>query len=159
MWNKSSSRSALVKGRLAKRNRARPAGLFLAASAGLARADQVSELAGQERLRRRGLKLPSPATGPAPAFHLIDTTMMYAPRSGGAKRYLSAKQAWLEANRSDVRHTLVVPGPHTRGENAGLVTAAAAQLPFRHRHHMPASPTKSASPPRAPRPALIRPGH
>ena len=26
---------------------------------------------------------------------LVDTTMLYAPRSGGVKRYLLAKQAWL----------------------------------------------------------------
>ncbi|MGZ6014513.1 MAG: glycosyltransferase family 1 protein, partial [Phenylobacterium sp.] len=55
-------------------------------------------------------------------FHLIDTTMMYAPRSGGVKRYLTAKRAWLEGHRPDIRHTLVVPGAQTRAENAGLVT-------------------------------------
>lgn len=43
-------------------------------------------------------------------FHLIDTTMMYAPRSGGVKRYLNAKRDWLEKRRPDLRHTLVVPG-------------------------------------------------
>ena len=44
-------------------------------------------------------------------FHLIDTTMMYAPKSGGVKRYLMAKRAWLARRRPDVRHTLVVPAP------------------------------------------------
>jgi alpha-1,6-mannosyltransferase len=76
------------------------------------------------------------------AFHLIDTTMMYAPRSGGVKRYLTAKRSWLEKRRPDVRHTLVVPGAHTRAEAAGLVTVAAARLPFGDGYRMPASVTK-----------------
>ena len=28
---------------------------------------------------------------------LVDTTMLYAPRSGGVKRYLLSKKAWLVA--------------------------------------------------------------
>ena len=43
---------------------------------------------------------------------LVDTTMLYAPRSGGVKRYLLSKKAWLEAERPGVAHSLVVPGPH-----------------------------------------------
>jgi alpha-1,6-mannosyltransferase len=83
-----------------------------------------------------------PATGEARAFHLIDTTMMYAPRSGGVKRYLMAKRTWLDARRPDIRHTLVVPGARTRAENHGLVTVAAARLPFGDGYRMPASLTK-----------------
>jgi alpha-1,6-mannosyltransferase len=77
-----------------------------------------------------------------PGFHLIDTTMMYAPRSGGVKRYLMAKRAWLEKRRGDIRHTLVVPGARTRGDAEGLVTVAAARLPFGDGYRMPASLTK-----------------
>ncbi len=77
-----------------------------------------------------------------PAYHLIDTTMMYAPRSGGVKRYLTAKRAWLESHRPDIRHTLVVPGAQTRTENPGLVTVGAAKLPFGDGYRMPASPIK-----------------
>ena len=66
----------------------------------------------------------------SPGFHLIDTTMMYAPRSGGVKRYLMAKRAWLTRRRPDVRHTLVVPGAKTQAEADGLVTVAATRLPF-----------------------------
>ena len=76
------------------------------------------------------------------AFHLVDTTMMYAPRSGGVKRYLLAKRAWLERRRPDIRETLVVPGPHTRAEGRGLVTVAAARLPFGDGYRMPASVNK-----------------
>ena len=35
---------------------------------------------------------------------LVDTTMLFAPRSGGVKRYLLSKKAWIEANRPDVAH-------------------------------------------------------
>jgi alpha-1,6-mannosyltransferase len=75
-------------------------------------------------------------------FHLIDTTMMYAPRSGGVKRYLTAKETWLEKRRPDVRHTLVVPGARTRAESSSVVTVAAARLPFGDGYRMPASVTK-----------------
>ena len=85
-----------------------------------------------------------PAFGGAgePAFHLIDTTMMYAPRSGGVKRYLTAKRSWLEKHRPDIRQTLVVPGAHTRAEGPGLVTVASTRLPFGDGYRMPASVTK-----------------
>jgi alpha-1,6-mannosyltransferase len=75
-------------------------------------------------------------------FHLIDTTMMYAPRSGGVKRYLSAKRAWLAANRPEVRHTLVVPGAKTMLEARGLVTIRAARLPFGDGYRLPARVAK-----------------
>lgn len=90
------------------------------------------------------------APGAAPAatspqgggFHLIDTTMMYAPQSGGVKRYLTAKRAWLAKRRPDVRHTLVTPGARTRAEADGHVTVAATRLPFGNGYRMPANRTK-----------------
>jgi alpha-1,6-mannosyltransferase len=75
-------------------------------------------------------------------FHLIDTTMMWAPKSGGVKRYLMAKRAWLQAHRPDVRHTLVVPGARTRVDGEGLVSVSATRLPFGNGYRMPASLTK-----------------
>jgi len=84
--------------------------------------------------------------GRAPGgFHLIDTTMMYAPRSGGVKRYLTAKRTWLEDNRPDIRQTLVVPGRATRAGGSGLYTVSAAKLPFGDGYRMPASPNKWAA--------------
>jgi alpha-1,6-mannosyltransferase len=80
-----------------------------------------------------------PARG---GFHLLDATMMFAPRSGGVKRYLLAKRAWLDSRRPDINHTLVVPGRQTRLEAPGLVTVAAAKLPFGDGYRMPASLTK-----------------
>jgi len=75
-------------------------------------------------------------------FHLLDTTMMYAPKSGGVKRYLLAKRAWLEKRRPDLRHSLVVPGARTAADASGLVTVAAARLPFGNGYRMPASLAK-----------------
>jgi alpha-1,6-mannosyltransferase len=78
-------------------------------------------------------------------YHLIDTTMMYAPRSGGVKRYLTAKHSWIAAHRPDIRQTLVVPGRSTRLDSEGVVTVAAARLPFGDGYRMPASVAKWAS--------------
>jgi alpha-1,6-mannosyltransferase len=61
---------------------------------------------------------------------LVDTTMLYAPRSGGVRRYLASKRAWLAANRPDVRHTLVVPGARDSYDGQGRVSIYAAPLPF-----------------------------
>jgi alpha-1,6-mannosyltransferase len=58
--------------------------------------------------------LRSAAGAPPGASHLIDTTMLFAPKSGGVKRYLLAKHAWIARHRPDLRHTLVVPGSATR---------------------------------------------
>ncbi len=75
-------------------------------------------------------------------FHLIDTTMMYAPRSGGVKRYLHQKRDWLAARRPDISHTIVVPGATTGLAAHGIVTVAAARLPFGDGYRMPASTAK-----------------
>lgn len=61
---------------------------------------------------------------------LVDTTMLYAPRSGGVRRYLNSKRAWIAANRPQVRHTLVVPGPRDAHDGHGRVSIYAAPLPF-----------------------------
>lgn len=83
-----------------------------------------------------------PAEAPGAGFRLVDTTMMYAPQSGGVKRYLMAKRAWLTRRRPDIRHALVVPGPRTRADADGLVTVAATRLPFGNGYRMPASLSK-----------------
>ena len=59
-----------------------------------------------------------PSRGHASDLHLLDTTMLFAPRSGGVKRYLMAKRAWLARAHPDLRHTLVTPGPRTRASAA-----------------------------------------
>jgi alpha-1,6-mannosyltransferase len=84
--------------------------------------------------------------------------MMYAPRSGGVRRYLTAKRAWLETKRRDIRHTLVVPGAHTGAEGPGLVTVAATRLPFGDGYRMPASVTKWEAVLKALQPDVIEAG-
>lgn len=61
---------------------------------------------------------------------LVDTTMLYAPRSGGVRRYLNSKRTWLAANRPQVHHTLVVPGARDAHDGQGRVSIYAAPLPF-----------------------------
>jgi alpha-1,6-mannosyltransferase len=95
---------------------------------------------------------------PGQSFHLLDTTMMYAPKSGGVKRYLTAKMSWLASRRPDIRHTLVVPGARTRFGSDGLVTVAATRLPFGDGYRMPASVVKWEAVLRACDPDIIEAG-
>jgi alpha-1,6-mannosyltransferase len=135
---------------------------LLAASAGLTdkRARHVFDVIAQGsenlvRLDATEASLPAP---PGAGFHLLDTTMMYAPRSGGVKRYLTAKSSWLAKSRPDLRHTLVVPGARTRIDSEGLVTVAATRLPFGDGYRMPASVAKWASVLRRCNPDIIEAG-
>jgi alpha-1,6-mannosyltransferase len=89
---------------------------------------------------------------------LVDTTMLFAPRSGGVKRYLLAKRAWFAQHRKGIRHTLVVPGPETGARERGVVTVAAALLPFGDGYRCPASPKRWADHLIALRPDLIEAG-
>ncbi|MES3030050.1 MAG: glycosyltransferase [Pseudomonadota bacterium] len=91
-------------------------------------------------------------------FHLIDTTMMYAPRSGGVKRYLHQKRDWLAKRRPDITHTLVVPGAATGLAAPGVVSVAATRLPFGDGYRMPASTTKWATVLRMLEPDIIEAG-
>lgn len=70
---------------------------------------------------------------------LVDTTMLYAPKSGGVKRYLLSKKAWLEANRPGVAHSLVVPGSHHRAGEDGVIQLHATKLPFGDGYRWPTS--------------------
>ncbi len=70
---------------------------------------------------------------------LVDTTMLYAPRSGGVKRYLLSKKAWLAENRPGIAHSLVVPGARHRVGNDDVVRLHAAKLPFGDGYRWPSS--------------------
>src|SRR5882757_9880785 len=70
---------------------------------GAERCNAGSELAGKPRVARR----------PVNPMHLVDTTLFYSPTSGGIRRYLDAKHAWLKAHTT-WEHTIVVPGPEDR---------------------------------------------
>jgi alpha-1,6-mannosyltransferase len=79
------------------------------------------------------------ASSSDPRPRLIDTTMLYAPRSGGVKRYLLSKKAWLEANRPGVGHALVVPGAKHHAGADGIVKLHATKLPFGDGYRWPTS--------------------
>jgi alpha-1,6-mannosyltransferase len=89
---------------------------------------------------------------------LVDTTMLFAPKSGGVKRYLLAKRAWFAQHRRGVRHTLVVPGPETGRLETGVVTVAALRMPFGDGYRCPASPKRWADHLTALRPDVIEAG-
>lgn len=76
---------------------------------------------------------------PGDVARLVDTTMYYAPRSGGVKRFLTEKKNWLRKHRPSVAHTLVVPGQYDGGDGRGLITVASTRLPFGRGYRWPNS--------------------
>ena len=61
-------------------------------------------------------------------MHIVDVTLFFAPHSGGVKRYLLAKRQYL-SSRTDLRHTLVVPGPRRSATGHGLVELGGWRIP------------------------------
>jgi alpha-1,6-mannosyltransferase len=92
------------------------------------------------------------------APRLVDTTMLYAPRSGGVKRYLTAKRAWFARARPHIRHTLVVPGPRHAYDGAGRLSIYAAPLPFGDGYRWPVGKTAWMKRLMRQRPTLIEAG-
>lgn len=74
--------------------------------------------------------------------HLVDATMLFAPKSGGVKRYLLAKRGWMAANRPEVRHTLMVPGRTSGWSADGTLKIASTPLPFGDGYRWPTSVKK-----------------
>jgi alpha-1,6-mannosyltransferase len=71
-------------------------------------------------------------------MRLVDTTLFFSPTSGGVKRYLTAKHAWL-ATHSAHRHSILVPGSDTRLRPGDISTVAGIQLPFTFNYRLPLS--------------------
>jgi len=69
-------------------------------------------------------------------MHLVDTTLFYSPTSGGVKRYLTAKHAWLGAH-SAWTHSILVPGPQERMERGGVCTIAGYPVPGTFNYRLP----------------------
>jgi alpha-1,6-mannosyltransferase len=89
---------------------------------------------------------------------LVDTTMLYAPKSGGVKRYLTAKRAWFAEARPHIRHTLVVPGSRHAYDGAGRLSVYAAPLPFGDGYRWPVGKTQWMKRLMRERPTLIEAG-
>lgn len=90
--------------------------------------------------------------------HIVDTTMLFAPKSGGVKRYLLAKREWMLGQAGEFRHTLVVPGRRTRAAGEGLVKIAAPPLPFTDGYRCPTNLGKWVKILKATSPDLIEAG-
>lgn len=90
-------------------------------------------------------------------MHLLDTTLFYSPTSGGVKRYLSAKHAWLAAHTS-WEHTIVVPGARTHVERGGVCTLSGYPVPGTFNYRLPLNPRRWANLMNALEPSLIEAG-
>jgi alpha-1,6-mannosyltransferase len=90
-------------------------------------------------------------------MHLVDTTLFYSPTSGGVKRYLTAKHAWLRANTS-WKHTVVVPAREDHYEPGELCTLAGFAVPGTFNYRLPLSPRRWTRLLEALRPSLIEAG-
>ncbi len=72
-------------------------------------------------------------------MHLVDTTLFFSPTSGGVRRYLTAKHAWLRAHSAH-RHSILVPGERTRLAPGDISTVAGLRLPGTFNYRLPLSP-------------------
>lgn len=90
-------------------------------------------------------------------MHLVDTTLFYSPTSGGVKRYLMAKQAWLRAHTA-WQHTIVVPGEREHIERGGITTIPGNTLPGTFNYRLPLNPRRWARVLAALEPDLIEAG-
>jgi alpha-1,6-mannosyltransferase len=64
--------------------------------------------------------------------HVMDVTMCWGPHSGGVRRYVLEKRAWMEA-RTAWRHTLAAPGVFGRG----TLPIRGVPLPFSDGYRLP----------------------
>jgi alpha-1,6-mannosyltransferase len=74
-------------------------------------------------------------------LHLLDSTLFYSPTSGGVKRYLTAKHAWL-ASHTAWEHTIIVPGKADHFERGGVCTLAGGVVPGTFNYRMPLDPRR-----------------
>jgi alpha-1,6-mannosyltransferase len=74
-------------------------------------------------------------------MHLVDTTLFYSPTSGGVKRYLTAKHAWLAAHTS-WEHTIVVPGRSLELQRGAVCTLPGYPVPGTFNYRLPANPRR-----------------
>lgn len=61
---------------------------------------------------------------------ICDLTQFYSPVSGGVKRYISEKVAWMRRARPDNRHVLIIPGEKTDCREDGLARVYTIRAPL-----------------------------
>jgi alpha-1,6-mannosyltransferase len=74
-------------------------------------------------------------------MHIVDSTLFFAPHSGGVKRYLWAKHRYLESVPG-MRHTLLVPGPRGAPQMPGMLQISAPRIPFAGGYRIPLRPAQ-----------------
>jgi alpha-1,6-mannosyltransferase len=74
-------------------------------------------------------------------MHLVDTTLFYSPTSGGVKRYLTAKHAWLRQHTT-WQHSILVPGEEDLIERGGVCTVAGRRVPGTFNYRLPLNPRR-----------------
>jgi alpha-1,6-mannosyltransferase len=90
-------------------------------------------------------------------MHIVDTTLFYSPTSGGVKRYLDAKHAWLTTHTS-WEHTIVVPGPEDQVNRGGICTLGGFVVPGTFNYRLPLNPERWTDLLEALEPSLIEAG-
>jgi alpha-1,6-mannosyltransferase len=68
---------------------------------------RIAQLGRRVRAARLGVR------GAGTPLKVLDLTEFFSPKGGGVRTYLTAKAQWC-ADRTDVRHVIVVPGPASR---------------------------------------------
>jgi alpha-1,6-mannosyltransferase len=76
-------------------------------------------------------------------MHLVDTTLFFSPTSGGVKRYLTAKHAWLQSH-SLWTHSILVPGETEHIERGGISTIRGHKVPGTFNYRLPLDPRRWA---------------
>ena len=61
---------------------------------------------------------------------ICDLTQFYSPVSGGVKRYISEKVAWMRRARPDDRHVLIIPGEKTAVREDGPARVYTIRAPL-----------------------------
>ena len=61
---------------------------------------------------------------------ICDLTQFYSPVSGGVKRYISEKIAWMRRARPDDRHVLIIPGEQNACRDDGLARTYTIRSPL-----------------------------
>lgn len=89
-------------------------------------------------------------------MHVCDVTMLYAAQSGGVRRYLDVKRAWLRQHGG--RHTLLIPAAAAPAVEASTIAVRSVPLPLSHGYRLPLGRAEAAAKLRAARPDLIEAG-
>jgi alpha-1,6-mannosyltransferase len=108
-------------------------------------------------MQARSLLAGKGSIGAVEPMHIVDTTLFYSPTSGGVKRYLSAKHAWLKANTS-WQHTIVVPGEEDYIERGEVCTLGGFPIPGTFNYRLPLDPRRWTRMLSALQPSLVEAG-